>query len=84
MTKLAGAHVVITGGSSGIGLATARWPSHAGARVSLIARDPGGSPPRQPTSGATADRVGRRRATPTRCGAAFGAVVERGAARATC
>ncbi|HEY6654787.1 MAG TPA: SDR family oxidoreductase [Solirubrobacterales bacterium] len=41
MTKLADAHVVITGGSSGIGLATARRSVAHGARVSLIARDPG-------------------------------------------
>jgi 3-dehydrosphinganine reductase len=40
MTKLAGAHVVITGGSSGIGLATARQVVARGARVSLLARDP--------------------------------------------
>jgi 3-dehydrosphinganine reductase len=41
MTKLGGAHVVITGGSSGIGLATARQVVARGARVSLLARDPG-------------------------------------------
>jgi 3-dehydrosphinganine reductase len=39
MTKLADAHVVITGGSSGIGLATARLAARRGARVSLVARD---------------------------------------------
>jgi 3-dehydrosphinganine reductase len=39
MTNLAGAHVVVTGGSSGIGLATARSCVARGARVSLIARD---------------------------------------------
>jgi 3-dehydrosphinganine reductase len=33
-------HVLITGGSSGIGLALARQSAVAGARVSLIARDP--------------------------------------------
>ena len=33
-------HVLITGGSSGIGLALARQAAAAGARVSLIARDP--------------------------------------------
>jgi len=33
-------HVLITGGSSGIGLALARQCTAAGARVSLIARDP--------------------------------------------
>ncbi len=41
MTKLANAHVVITGGSSGIGLETARLAVARGARVSLIARDAG-------------------------------------------
>lgn len=39
VTKLAGAHVVITGGSSGIGLETARLAESRGARVSLVARD---------------------------------------------
>jgi 3-dehydrosphinganine reductase len=33
-------HVLITGGSSGIGLALARQTADAGARVSLVARDP--------------------------------------------
>lgn len=33
-------HVLITGGSSGIGLAIARQAAAAGARVSLVARDP--------------------------------------------
>jgi 3-dehydrosphinganine reductase len=41
MTKLAGAHVIVTGGSSGIGFETARQAIQHGARVSLIARDPG-------------------------------------------
>ena len=39
MTKLPDSHVVITGGSSGIGLETARAAVARGARVSLIARD---------------------------------------------
>ena len=39
MTNLSGAHVVITGGSSGIGLETARLAVTRGARVSLVARD---------------------------------------------
>jgi 3-dehydrosphinganine reductase len=39
MTTLGGAHVVITGGSSGIGLAIAREAVARGARVSLLARD---------------------------------------------
>ena len=34
-------HVLITGGSSGIGLALARQVAAAGARISLVARDPG-------------------------------------------
>jgi 3-dehydrosphinganine reductase len=38
MTSFSGAHVLITGGSSGIGLATARLVFGRGARVSLIAR----------------------------------------------
>lgn len=38
MTRLAGAHVVITGGSEGIGLATARAAARRGARVSIVAR----------------------------------------------
>lgn len=40
MTKLADAHVLITGGSAGIGLATARLALERGARVSIVARDP--------------------------------------------
>jgi 3-dehydrosphinganine reductase len=39
MTHLGGAHVVITGGSSGIGLELARQAVAKGARVSLVARD---------------------------------------------
>jgi 3-dehydrosphinganine reductase len=39
MTELRGAHAVITGGSSGIGLATARMLAERGAEVSLLARD---------------------------------------------
>jgi 3-dehydrosphinganine reductase len=40
MTRLADAHVIVTGGSSGIGLETARHVIARGARVSLVARDP--------------------------------------------
>jgi 3-dehydrosphinganine reductase len=39
MSTLDGSHVLITGGSSGIGLATARQVLDRGARVSLVARD---------------------------------------------
>jgi 3-dehydrosphinganine reductase len=39
MTKLSGAHAVVTGGSSGIGLAVATRLAQKGARVSIIARD---------------------------------------------
>ncbi|WP_158226763.1 SDR family oxidoreductase [Amycolatopsis vastitatis] len=39
MTRLRGAHAVITGGSSGIGLATAAALAAHGASVSLVARD---------------------------------------------
>ena len=39
MTRLSGAHVLITGGSQGIGLATARHVLERGARVSLVARN---------------------------------------------
>ncbi|MEX1006677.1 MAG: SDR family oxidoreductase [Acidimicrobiia bacterium] len=39
MTALAGSHAVVTGGSSGIGRATARLLAAGGARVSLLARD---------------------------------------------
>ena len=41
MTTLDGAHVLVTGGSSGIGLATAHRVLERGARVSLVARDVG-------------------------------------------
>jgi len=40
MTRLRGAHAVVTGGSSGIGLAIAARLAERGAAVSLIARDP--------------------------------------------
>jgi len=40
VTKLSDAHVLITGGSSGIGLAAAREALGRGARVSIVARDP--------------------------------------------
>ncbi|MFM8302773.1 MAG: SDR family oxidoreductase [Actinomycetota bacterium] len=40
MTRLAGAHVLVTGGSSGIGLALAHACSARGAAVSIVARDP--------------------------------------------
>ena len=40
MPRFPNAHVLITGGSSGIGLATARLAIDRGARVSLIARRP--------------------------------------------
>jgi 3-dehydrosphinganine reductase len=39
VTQLAGAHVLITGGSSGIGLATAARGLDRGAAVSIVARD---------------------------------------------
>lgn len=39
MTEVVGSHVIVTGGSSGIGLATALECARRGARVSLIARD---------------------------------------------
>jgi 3-dehydrosphinganine reductase len=39
VTSLAGAHVLITGGSAGIGYATAARALERGARVSLVARD---------------------------------------------
>lgn len=38
---LTGAHAIVTGGSAGIGLAVAERLAARGARVSLIARDPG-------------------------------------------
>ena len=39
VTRLADAHVLVTGGSSGIGLETARRCLERGARVSIVARD---------------------------------------------
>jgi 3-dehydrosphinganine reductase len=41
VTRLADAHVLVTGGSSGIGLETARQALARGARVSIVARDTG-------------------------------------------
>lgn len=40
MTDIMGCHAIVTGGSSGIGWATARVLAARGAQVSLIARDP--------------------------------------------
>jgi 3-dehydrosphinganine reductase len=40
VTSLAGAHVLITGGSAGIGLEVARGVLAKGAHVSIVARDP--------------------------------------------
>jgi 3-dehydrosphinganine reductase len=40
MTRIAGAHVIVTGGSQGIGLATADACARRGARVSILARSP--------------------------------------------
>lgn len=40
MTRVAGSHVIVTGGSQGIGLATAQACAQRGARVSVIGRDP--------------------------------------------
>jgi 3-dehydrosphinganine reductase len=39
MTSVIGTHTIVTGGSSGIGLATARLLARRGARLSLVARD---------------------------------------------
>jgi 3-dehydrosphinganine reductase len=41
MTKVGGAHAIVTGGSSGIGLASARALARRGARLSLVARERG-------------------------------------------
>jgi 3-dehydrosphinganine reductase len=41
VTSLQGSHLLVTGGSSGIGLATAMLAAARGARVSLLARDEG-------------------------------------------
>lgn len=40
MTEVHGIHAIVTGGSSGIGRATAELLARRGARVSLVARDP--------------------------------------------
>ena len=39
MTDVKGCHAIVTGGSSGIGLAVATMLAAKGAKVSLIARD---------------------------------------------
>jgi 3-dehydrosphinganine reductase len=40
MTEVAGTHALVTGGSSGIGLALAKLLAERGARLTLVARDP--------------------------------------------
>jgi 3-dehydrosphinganine reductase len=57
MTDVAGAHVLVTGGSSGIGLAVAEQLADRGARLTLVARDRG-------RLEAAADRVGARASPP--------------------
>ena len=39
MSEFAGSHVLVTGASTGIGLATSRLLARRGARVFLVARD---------------------------------------------
>jgi 3-dehydrosphinganine reductase len=60
MTALAGSHAVVTGGSSGIGRATARLLAAGGARVSLVARDEArlADAAREVASGVGSDTVG--------------------------
>jgi 3-dehydrosphinganine reductase len=77
MTTLAGAHVVITGGSSGIGLATARAVVERGARVSLLARDEARLADAVDSVGAVAS-ASVDVAQPDALRAAIGAVAQRG------
>jgi 3-dehydrosphinganine reductase len=77
VTKLADAHVVITGGSSGIGLETARLAVSRGARVSLIARDEGRLAAAASDVGATATACADV-ARPELLGPAIDAVVSTG------
>ena len=56
MTTIGGAHALVTGGSSGIGLETARLLAARGATVSLLARDQG----RLAVAEASIRDVGRR------------------------
>ena len=51
MTDLRGKHVIVTGGSEGIGAAAARQAASSGARVSLVAR-------RESTLRSTAQSIG--------------------------
>ena len=53
MNRLAGLAAVVTGGASGIGLATARLLAEHGARVAVLDLDPSGVEP--PLTGVTAD-----------------------------
>lgn len=77
MTTLDGAHVVITGGSSGIGLATAREVATRGARVSLLARDEARLAEAAASVGAVAT-ASADIAHPDALRAAIGAVVAKG------
>ena len=79
MTQLAGAHVLVTGGSSGIGLATAARAVERGAAVSIVARDQGrlsGAGEFLLAEGAPATRVATASADVTDA-AALSRVVER-------
>jgi 3-dehydrosphinganine reductase len=79
MTSLAGSHAVVTGGSSGIGRATARLLAAGGARVSLLARDEArldDAAREVARAGIASDMVGVARAD-VRDGAALRAGIER-------
>jgi 3-dehydrosphinganine reductase len=77
MTKLVDAHVVVTGGSSGIGLELARQAVKRGARVSLVARDQARLEAAAASVGAVA-RASADVARPEVLRAALDAVVARG------
>nr|WP_095877464.1 SDR family NAD(P)-dependent oxidoreductase [Streptomyces sp. TLI_235] len=74
-------HAIVTGGSGGVGVATARLPAERGARISLIARehsDPDAAADEPRATGATVDVAREDVAKRDDLAAAVGLVADHG------
>lgn len=76
MTRIAGTHVIVAGGSLGIGMATARACARRGARVSIIGRDGGRLAAAQQQLGPNAARAAADVTDPEALGIAVAELVE--------